>query len=142
MDGRNLLDDDGWPVIADRDRLPLVWLMEGAGRTAEFEKRLRDVASYSCTKTLRQEIRQEREAVAYALKLPPCWHFMKSRRFSDGKQMKSTLGMGHGQSGSPSTDDRPPEPFLHIHNTNISHYGTHRGYSELKAVFKPKPAAK
>ena len=123
MDSRDYLDADGWPVIPDRDRLPLLWLLEGAGRTAEFEKRVRDFASYSCRKNLRQEIRQEREAVAYELTLPSWWHFVKSRRFSEGKQLKSSMGMGTGQSGAPPTVDRALEGFYAVRNLNLPHYG-------------------
>lgn len=141
MDSRDYLDADGWPVIPERDRLPLLWLLEGSARTAEFEKRLRDVASYSCTKNLRQEIRQEREAVAYELTLPSWWHFMKSRRFSDGKQMKSSMGMGTCQSGTTRPSTGRSSHFCTSTTQNLSFYKHRWGYFKLETPSHSRPAA-
>lgn len=80
MDARDTLHD-GWPVIADRDMLPLVWLLEGAALTASFVKRESDVPAYRDQYQNRLALRQERDAVDYAMTLPSWWHCCPVRAF-------------------------------------------------------------
>ena len=73
MDGRDLLAD-GWPVIPDRDRLPIVWLIEGAAITSQFTQCAVAVMHNSTSRTGIGRLNEEREAVALALTLPTWWH--------------------------------------------------------------------
>jgi hypothetical protein len=70
------------PVIADRDRLPLLQLLQGAGLSARFVEAERAILNHR-TAGHHQKIRAitaQREAVACALTLPSWWHVMPSRR--------------------------------------------------------------
>lgn len=84
MDGRDLLAD-GWPVIPDRDRLPIVWLIEGAAITSQFTQRAVAVMHNSTSRTGIGRLNEEREAVALALTLPTWWHLepVRVHRTSD-----------------------------------------------------------
>lgn len=81
MDSRDYMNDDGWPEIAPRDKLPIVSLIQGAAVSAKFEARLAQAGTYSSTKKLRHEIGLEREAIALALSLPSWWHCCPVRAF-------------------------------------------------------------
>lgn len=91
MDSRDYLDEDGWPVIPDRDRLPLRALMEGAALTTGFTKRERSLPQYKATFIQRCDLRAERDAVAYELTLPNEWHFAPVRTYRDGR-LKAPIG--------------------------------------------------
>ena len=74
MDGRDLLNDDGWPVIPDRDRLPIVWLLQGATRTAEFTQRATAIMHNSTSRVGITALNLERDALNLSQSLPTWWH--------------------------------------------------------------------
>ena len=74
MDSRDYLDDDGWPEIAPRDKLPIVWLIQGAATTSQFTQRAVAVMHNSTSRVGITALNLERDAVAYALTLPGWWH--------------------------------------------------------------------
>ena len=80
MDSRDYLDAEGWLVIRDRDRLPLVWLMEGAALTDGFTRQIKS-CGYSKQEIRRAfEIQQSRDSVCYQLTLPAWWHCCPVRK--------------------------------------------------------------
>ena len=80
IDSRDHLDAEGWPVIATRDRLPLVWLLKGAALTDSFTRQIKS-CGYSRQEIRRAyELQQSRDAVAYALTLPAWWHSCPVRK--------------------------------------------------------------
>lgn len=81
MDSRDYLDPDGWPVISERDRLPLVWLLEGAVMTAKYQERTNSIFRASVNRAAITRLNEEREAVAYELTLPSWWHYAPVRAF-------------------------------------------------------------
>lgn len=81
MDCRDLTrTDDGWPVIPERDRVPLLRLLEGAALTAGFIRDARNI-TFDTPHRLMQlsEIASRREAVAHELLLPRAWLYMPVR---------------------------------------------------------------
>lgn len=78
MDARDYLHD-GWPQISERDRLPLVWLMEGAALTDNFIKRANGIVRGATNRSPLGNLNDERNAVAYELTLPTWWHFAPVR---------------------------------------------------------------
>ena len=90
MDCRDLLrDSDGWPLIPDRDRLPLLRLFEAAALTAGFvrDSQMRTDAPHRLLRL--SEITSQRDAVAHELLLPKAWHFapIRSHRM-DSRRIK------------------------------------------------------
>ena len=98
MDSRDYLDDDGWPEIAPRDRLPLLWLCKGAATTSQFTQRAVAVMDNSTSRTGIGRLNEEREAVAYALTLPGWWHCCPVR--------------SHRCSEKPRPPPEPPRPIF------------------------------
>lgn len=81
MDSRDYLDPDGWPVIADRDRLPIASLLQGGALTASFVKRENAVRFEAGRSALLTAIAADRDGVAYELTFPSWWHFAPVRAF-------------------------------------------------------------
>lgn len=72
MDCRDLLRDlDGWPLIPERDRLPLLRLIEGAALTAGFvrDSQMRTDAPHRLLRL--SEIANQRDGVLH--ELPRSW---------------------------------------------------------------------
>ena len=80
MDSRDYLDAEGWPVISDRDRLPLLWLLNGAQLTDGFERELNQLRHTRDDLRRVVELHASREAVCYELTLPKLWHYAPVRK--------------------------------------------------------------
>ena len=89
MDSRDMpRDDDGLPVIATRDRLPLMALLDGAHMTNGFVRQLNAVGFSRDDLRRAAEIRASRDAVALQLTLPAWWHFCTVRSFRCSNEPK------------------------------------------------------
>lgn len=87
MDARDTLYD-GWPQIPERDRLPLVWLMEGAALTDSFIRRANGIVRGATNRSPLGTLNEEREAIAYELTLPTWWHYCPVRSFRTSDKPK------------------------------------------------------
>ena len=94
MDSRDYLDAEGWPVIRYRDRLPLVWLLEGAAVSAGFERQLKACGYTKAEHRRYVEIVESRDSVAYALTLPSWWHYCHVRSFKCSNEPKRRGSVG------------------------------------------------
>lgn len=85
MDARDFLDADGWPQIAQRDRLQIVWLLQGATRTAEFTQRATAIMRNSTSRVGITALNLERDALNLSQSLPTWWHLepVRVHRTSD-----------------------------------------------------------
>ena len=94
MDSRDYLDAEGWPVIATRDRLPLVWLLKGAALTDSFTRQIKS-CGYSRQEIRRAyELQQSRDAVALQLTLPAWWHYCTVRSYRCSNEPKGWGSVG------------------------------------------------
>jgi len=82
--------EDGLPIIADRDRLPLVWLLNGAQLTDGFERELNQLRHTRDDLRRVVELHASREAVCYELTLPAWWHFapVRSQKLPNEPKLK------------------------------------------------------
>lgn len=91
IDSRDYLDADGWPVINERDRLPLLQLLEGCMVTSRFVAQIKACPSTKLGIRTAYELQQGRDAVCYELLLPSWWHCSPVRRFKCSNERGSPL---------------------------------------------------
>lgn len=80
IDSRDYIAEDGWPIIAARDRLPLLQLLEGAHLTDGIVKSIKACDSRREGIRRAYELEQSRDAVCYELTLPAWWHCCPVRK--------------------------------------------------------------
>lgn len=80
IDGRDYIDEDGWPMI--ERRLPLVALIQGAALTGRLNQ-AEWLSRYEMAKLA--DLKESREAFGLQLTLPSWWHFapVRSHRLSN-----------------------------------------------------------
>jgi len=104
IDSRDYLDAEGWPVISDRDRLPLMDLLDGAHLTNGFVRQLNAVGFSRDDLRRAAEIRASRDAVALQLTLPAWWHYCTVRSYRCSNEPKRQVRRGVDLGTLPTPD--------------------------------------